>query len=231
MRGPAASLRSRRCRQTITSTSTAILVDAVVRDRTGQLVTDLTADDFQVSEDGVPQTIDSFTRVSHGGGIGVNVAWRGPDRSVTVTPAAAVAAQAAAAPLEDAATVALVYDHLSSESLALAQKATLAYVPLSGDSPVRVAVFAGDVGVRMLQFFTTDRAAVRRAIGQVLPSGMVEEAKVERADTLMARRREIDPRVRRPSPVASGTARPPRRMARRWASARWSARSSRPSST
>jgi VWFA-related protein len=179
-------------RQTITSTSTAILVDAVVRDRAGQLVTDLKADDFQVSEDGVPQTIDSFTRVSHGGGIGVNVAWRGPDRSVTVTPAAAVPAAAAAAPLEDAATLALVYDHLSSESLALAQKATLAYVPLSGESPVRVAVFAGDVGVRMLQFFTTDRAAVRRAIGQVLPSGMVEEAKVERADTLMARRREID---------------------------------------
>jgi VWFA-related protein len=178
--------------QAITSTSTAILVDAVVRDRNGQLVTDLTVDDFQVAEDGVPQTIDSFTRVSHGGGIGVNVAWRGPDRSVTVTPAAPVPAAAAAAPLEDAATVALVYDHLSSETLALAQKATLAYVPLSGESPVRVAVFAGDVGVRMLQFFTTDRAAVRRAIGQVLPSGMVEEAKVERADTLLARRREID---------------------------------------
>ena len=62
--------------------------------------------------------------------------------------------------------MALVFDHLSSESLALAQKATLAYVPLSGDSPVRVGVFAGDVGVRLLQFYTTDRTAVRRAISR-----------------------------------------------------------------
>ncbi len=184
--------QSRETRQTITSTSTAILVDAVVRDKAGHLVTDLNAEDFEVSEDGVPQTIDSFTRVSHGGGIGIGVAWRAPDRSVTVTPTAAPDTAGGAAPLEDAATVALVYDHLSSESLALAQKATLAYVPLSGDSPVRVGVFAGDVGVRMLQFFTSDRAAVRRAIGQITPAGMIEEQKVERADDLLKRRREID---------------------------------------
>src|SRR6516165_7001842 len=126
-------------RRTITSTSTAILVDAVVRDKAGRLVTDLNANDFEVYEDGVPQTVDSFTRVSHGGGIGIGVAWRAPDRTIAVTPTARPEPPpSAAAPLEDAATVALVFDHLSSESLSLAQKATLAYVPLSGDSPVRV---------------------------------------------------------------------------------------------
>jgi VWFA-related protein len=180
-------------RQTITSTSTAILVDAVVRDRAGHLVTDLSAEDFEVSEDGVPQTVDSFTRVSHGGGIGIGVAWRQPDRAVTVTPAVtADPARPASAPLEDVATIALVFDHLSSESLTLAQKATLAYVPLSGESAVRVGVFAGDVGVRMLQFYTTDRSAVRRAIGQISPTGMIDEKQAERADAVVSRRREID---------------------------------------
>ncbi|HEX4565316.1 MAG TPA: hypothetical protein VH138_01750, partial [Vicinamibacterales bacterium] len=178
----------------ITSTSTAILVDAVVRDKSGRLVTDLNANDFEVFEDGVPQTVDSFTRVSHGGGIGIGVAWRTPDRTIAVSPTAAPepAASSAAAPLEDAVTVALVFDHLSSDSLALAQKATLAYVPLSGDSAVRVGVFAGDVGVRVLQFYTTDRSSVRRAIAKIAPTGMIEEKKAEREDDLMNRRREID---------------------------------------
>jgi len=178
-------------RQVITSTSTAVLVDAVVRDRSGHLVTDLSAGDFHVYENGVAQTIDSFTRVSHGGGIGVNVAWRQPDRALTVASASPEPSRAGE-PVEDEATVALVYDHLTSDSLALAQKATLAYIPVSGDSPVRVGVFAGDVGVRTLQFFTTDRAAVRRAIGSITPIGMVAEQKAERADALLARRRELD---------------------------------------
>jgi VWFA-related protein len=178
-------------RQAITSNATAILVDAVVRDKNGNLITDLAALDFELAEDGVAQTIDSFTRVSHGGGIGVGVAWKKPDRTVAVMPTAR-SETSDAAPLEDAATVALVYDHLSAESLSLAQKATLSYVPLAGDSEVRVGVFTGDVGVRMLQFYTTDRTAVRQAVSRIVPIGMIEEQKVERADSLLSRRRDID---------------------------------------
>ena len=177
-------------RQAVSSTATAILVDAVVRDRNLRLVTDLSAADFELSEDGVAQTIDSFTRVTRGGGIGVGVAWKTPDRTIAVTPTAPL--EATGAPIEDAATIALVYDHLSPDSLSLAQKATLDYVPLSGDSEVRVGVFAGDVGVRVLQFYTKDRAAVRQAVRNIVPVGMIEERKAERADQLLARRRELD---------------------------------------
>ena len=180
-------------RQAITSTATAILVDAVVRDRNGKLLTDLSASDFEVFEDGSRQTIDSFTRVSHGGGIGVGVAWRVPDRTVAINPTARHETPAAAVPNEDAATVALVYDHLSSEALHLAQKATLAYVPLEGESPVRIGVFAGEPGPRVVQSYTTDRVAVRRAVADIMPAGVsMAEQKAERGDTLTARRREID---------------------------------------
>jgi VWFA-related protein len=179
-------------RPAITSAATAILVDAVVRDRTGKPLTDLSASDFEVFEDGVRQNVDSFTRVSHGAGIGIGIAWRVADHTVAVNPAARTEA-AAAIPNDDPATVALVYDHLSSEALNLAQKATLAYVPLSGESPVRIGVFAGEPGPRVLQYYTTERASVRRAVAQLTPAGVsMEEQRTERGDNLIARRREID---------------------------------------
>src|SRR5215471_15450029 len=105
--GPPERSRGTQQRRTITSTSTAILVDAVVRDKAGRLVTDLNANDFEVFEDGVAQTVDSFTRVSHGGGIGIGVAWRKPDRTIAVNPTEkpGTSASQASAPLEDAATV------------------------------------------------------------------------------------------------------------------------------
>jgi len=191
-RGTASGMERPTQRPTITSTATAILVDAVVRDKNGKLITNLSASDFEVLEDGVPQTVASFTRVSHGAGIGVGVAWRVPERTVAINPARNEG-PAAAVPHEDAATIALVYDHLSSDALSPAKKATLGYLPLSGDSPVRIGVFAGEPAPRVLQYFTTDRHAVRLAVSRVAPAGVsMEEQKAERSDTLTARRREID---------------------------------------
>jgi VWFA-related protein len=186
-----------------TSTTTAILVDVVVRDKKGRPVTDLSAADFEVAEDGVAQKVDTFTRVSHGGGIGVGVAWRSPGTTVAVGPTAGRAVPAAADTLTDAAATALVFDHLSSESLRLAQRATLEYVPTSGESAVRVGVFATDPGIHIVQPFTTDRALVRKAVARVVPSGTsAEEEKGDRTDELMGRRRKLEGEAR--SAAASG---------------------------
>ena len=183
--------------QSITTTTSAVLVDVVVRDKRGQPVTTLSAGDFAVEESGVPQKIDSFSRVSRGSGIGVGVAWRGPDRSavVSVTPpdAREPGAPDTAPAATDDATTALVFDHLSSESLRLAQRATLDYVPMTGESGVRVAVFATNPGVRLLQPYTTDRAAIRHAVAQVTPSGVAaDESRADRTDELLSRRRTLD---------------------------------------
>jgi VWFA-related protein len=173
------------------SATTAILVDVVVRDRKGHPVTDLSAVDFDVAEDGVAQKVDTFTRVSRGGGIGVGVAWRSPGSTVAVTPSGD-ALDPAVPPPADQSTTALVFDHLSSESLRLAQRATLDYVPMDGESSARVGVFATDPGIRMVQEFTTDRALLRRAVARVVPAGTsAEEEKADRSDELTARRREL----------------------------------------
>ena len=177
--------------QTFTATATAILVDVVVRDRNGRPVTTLDAADFELAEDGIPHRIDSFTRVSRGG-IGVSVAWRSPTSTVIVGPAAEPLPSAPVDTVADDGATAIVFDQLTSESLRLAQRATLGYVPMNGESAVRVGVFATDPGIRVLQGFTTDRARIRRAIAAVLPSGdSTGEQKAERADQLMARRREL----------------------------------------
>ena len=61
--GHAQETTSQRASGTIGETVTAVVVDVVVRDRRGQPVRDLTQADFQVLEDGVPQTIGSFSAV------------------------------------------------------------------------------------------------------------------------------------------------------------------------
>lgn len=175
--------------QSITSGATAILVDVVVRDRRGRPVTDLVAADFALAEDGIPQTLDSFTRVSRGG-IGVGVAWRSP--SHVVAPPGTSGAAAAADPSAEAVTTALVFDHLSADALGLAQRATLDYVPATGEASVRVGVFATGPGVRVVQAYTSDLAMVRRAVRRVVPSGTsAEELRSDRSDELTARRRDL----------------------------------------
>lgn len=176
--------------QSYSTATTAILVDVVVRDHKGKPVTDLTAADFQVFEDRVPQKIDTFTRVTRGGGIGLDVRWKQPGSTVAILPAGSVPpSQHEEA---DQATTALVFDHLSDEALGLAQKATLEYMPMSGESDVRVGVFATEPSIRMVQSYTSDRSAVRRAVSKIMPAGTTAaQQRADRRDELMDRRREL----------------------------------------
>jgi VWFA-related protein len=178
--------------QSFTATTTAILVDVVVRDRKNRPVMDLAAADFEVYEDGVRQQVDSFSRVSRGDGIGVGIAFRSPTTTVAIAPSSGPATAETTPPPEEGAT-ALVFDHLSAETLRLAQRAALEYVPTEGESGVRVAVFATDPGIRVLQRYTHDRSLIRRGVERVIPTGSigVDDQKGERTDELMARRREL----------------------------------------
>src|SRR6266571_5743602 len=181
-------------KQTFTAATTAILVDVVVRDhRGGRPVTDLTSDDFAVFEDGVPQRIDSFSRVTRGGGIGVGIRWKTPATTRVAGTFGAETGQVSAADrARDEGATALVFDHLSEDALHLAQQATLKYVPMNGDSDIRVAVFATEPHVSLLQRFTTDRAAIRKAVAALMPAGTAAaDQKAERRQDVVDRRREL----------------------------------------
>ena len=65
--GNAQQLPPQRADRPLIEGVTAVLVDVVVRDRRGQPVRDLALSDFEIVEDGVPQTVGSFTAVMSGG--------------------------------------------------------------------------------------------------------------------------------------------------------------------
>jgi VWFA-related protein len=153
--------------------ATAVLVDVVVRGRDGKPVTDLSARDFELREDDAVQEIGSFTRVSRGGGIGVNVGLRDPSpQPVVVTPPSGPP-PGLAAPADDEypSVTALVFDALSAEAVSMCQKAALEYLPMSGSSATRVGVFTTEPVVRMVQGYSNDPALVRQAVRRVVPAG------------------------------------------------------------
>jgi VWFA-related protein len=147
----------------------AVTLDIVVRDKKGRAVRDLKASDFEVFEDGVKQTIDSF-RV-----FGRPLEETGP---VAPRPAAAPAPGPAAAPAplpaiepEDRPQIiAFVFDRLTANARTMAQKAALTYLEKGHVEGDLVGVFSIDLALRTLQPFTREtgliRAGLERAASQ-----------------------------------------------------------------
>ncbi|BCS35246.2 hypothetical protein TBR22_A44730 [Luteitalea sp. TBR-22] len=148
------------------TSSTAIVVDVVVRDGKGQLVTDLTPEDFELYEDGLRQTVGSFSIANRGAGIAV--AARKRDGVTRVGGASGDAAANPAAVPDAAGLTALVFDRLSADNRALAQRAALSGIPMTADAlPDAMGVFAIDLQVNLVQPFTRDPAAVRAGLQRI----------------------------------------------------------------
>lgn len=170
--------------------ATAVLVDVVVRDRQGRPVLDLDADDFELFEDGVRQDVGSFTLVTRGTGIGIDVRLKTPDEETTVV-ASPGAVTDEPEPLPS--VVALVFDMLTPDALNLSQKAALAHVKMSGETESRIAVFATEPQIRVLQRYTTDPGLVRKAVQQLVTGGdQGKEARAERIQDLRQRRAAME---------------------------------------
>jgi VWFA-related protein len=150
--------------------SSEVLMDAVVKDKKGSLVKDLSASDFEVFEDGVRQEIRSFrlvTRVRAAEGEkaaapGVEAAPAQP------APARRPAPPASARPL---GAVALVFDRLSPEARVRARDAALSYVGTETRPDDFVGVFSIDLALRAVQPFTSDAKLVRQAIERIGAAG------------------------------------------------------------
>lgn len=148
---------------TVQAQATAVLVDVVVRDRRGQPVTDLTAADFELYEDGVLQDIGALTLYTPEG---VRRAPTGAAPApATPTTAAATARPELEAPPEP--VIALVFDRLSPEARAFAHKAALGYVGQAGQIQSLVGVFGIDLSLITYQAYTRDSARLRKAIEDV----------------------------------------------------------------
>jgi VWFA-related protein len=136
-----------------------VRLDLVVRDKAGQLVDDLRADEVQVLEDGKACAVESFRLVRAEGPAEPRP---GPARA----PAAPAAAPPAGGPAGDGlvSVVGLVFDQLGPEA---AKNARAAALQLGGRSFPKGSVFAVfkiGQGLSVLQSFTEDRARLAPAI-------------------------------------------------------------------
>lgn len=148
-------------------TTNLVQIDAVVT-KDGKHVTDLKPEDFELFEDGHPQTITNFSYIS-------NVPETPSTNSSTPPPSnykdktAPPVLPAVARPHDVRRTIALVVDDLgmSFQSISLARSQARKFVSeqLQPNDLVAIIHTSGDVGA--LQQFTTDRRMIYKAIDRL----------------------------------------------------------------
>jgi VWFA-related protein len=145
------------------TTTDVVMLDAVVRDRRGQIVRDLKPGEIEVYEDGILQRVAAFRFFE--GGVLVDTS---AESAVTPGPAAPPATPAARAPgvqtLRHPNLVTLVFDQLGADGRPLARKAALDFINLQDRPDVYVSVFQIGQTLRIVQQFTTDRERLREAV-------------------------------------------------------------------
>ena len=135
------------------ASTSGVILDVVVRDKKGP-VTDLTADDFEVLEDGTPQKILTFEKP---------VTVGPPAAAPALTGASAVAKPAPNSGDAGLPVIALAFDRLSPEGRALARKAALQFL---GDRQPNefVGVFVLDQSLRTMSPYTADTQKIQAGI-------------------------------------------------------------------
>ena len=173
--------------------SNEVRLDVVVKDKKGRPVKDLTANDFEVLEDGVTQKIASFRFVNREGPGDANKNTAAGESNVATTGAAPTTVSTRTTP----GVIALVFDRLSPEARALAKKAGLAYAAEGMAGGDFTGVFRIDLSLNTVQPFTDNSELVKAAVESATgASGSTYASSAQRtrdlADRSAALDREID---------------------------------------
>lgn len=149
-------------------TTNLVQVDAVVTDRDGRQVTDLTSDDFEIIENGHLRQVTNFSYVRVAQPVTAPAAEpeRPRDRKANAGPPVP---PARLRPEQVRRTFALVVDDLSmsAESMHFARQAIRKYVNEQIEPGDLVAIVRTSAGAGALQQFTNDRQALDRSIERV----------------------------------------------------------------
>jgi len=147
---------------TVQAGVTAVLVDVVVRDKHGMPVRDLQQADFEVLEDGVVQTIGSFTPNFEEAPAAATAA--AASAPAAPAPTAAPASEAAPKPTMGVPITALVFDRLSPEARQVAMKAAKTYLGDRKETPNYMGVFGIDLSLKSYTRFTRNVEELRKGI-------------------------------------------------------------------
>jgi len=150
-----------------------VLVNVVVRDKSGGLVRGLTAADFTVLEDNKPQTLSSFDFEQ------VDTAELPPlepmDKTLITRPRTAQPEAAAAAEpvdLHDRRLVVLFFDlsSMQPEEIERAVKASTTYIDRQMTAADLTAVVSLGTSLVVNQDFTSDRSLLEKTVGRLSPT-------------------------------------------------------------
>jgi VWFA-related protein len=149
-------------------TTNLVQVDAVVTDRDGRQVTNLSAEDFEILENGKPRQVTNFSyvRVAQPTTTPEPERARPRERNAAATPPVP---PARLRPEQVRRTFALVVDDLmmSAESVHFARQALRKYVDEQIESGDLVSIIRTSAGIGALQQFTNDRQRLYAAIERV----------------------------------------------------------------
>ena len=158
-------------------------LEVYVSDRDGKRVTDLKREDFAVSEDGKPVAVTNFAAISSGRAAPA-LTLAGPAKPAMTAPSAAAPTAPAPPPdPENALSLVVFLDdlHLRPEHRTKAVEQIRTFLARSVRPGDRVMVAAYSLGMRLLQPFTEDGAAIdaalRKAQGAVAQGQLGDEAR------------------------------------------------------
>ena len=168
--GAAAQRPATSSQETVRIGTTAVDLDVVVTDQTGRRITGLTSDEFQVLDDGQPQTVDFFTAIE-----GSRIARRNP-RAASGDSATTEGLVTPLATPFSGRFIALVLDdmNLSRENLLRSRRALGEYVSGKLAPNDLVALLATGGSTASLQQFTDDRQRILSAIDRIGSQGGLE---------------------------------------------------------
>ncbi len=147
-----------------------VVLDAVVKDKKGRPVRDLSASDFAVFEDGVPQEIKTFRLITREGAVpdmpNEEATAKANDANRTEPTGAQPPSRSrpTAAASNRIGALALVFDRLSPNGRNIARRAALNYLNGGMRPNDIVGVFGIDLSLKVLQHFTNNEHLVRQAI-------------------------------------------------------------------
>jgi VWFA-related protein len=161
-----------------------VVLDVVVRRKNQSLVTTLKASDFTVTEDGVPQTIQSFRFVG-GKEAGVVVPTPPPAGLWSGAAAARAICPTAVPPIaaREPNFISIVFDQMGAGSRQNALQAATDFLNQEFQNNTRAAIFRLNLRVNVIHGFTNDRQALSSAV-QLALNGTAPELAAASANVL-----------------------------------------------
>lgn len=144
-----------------------VQIDVVVTDKQGKLVSDLKREDFQILEDGKPQTVSHFSV----GTAGRQATWLRTSSSSANNSNPAATAGSPQQSFTAGRYVVLAVDdvHLAPGNLMFAKKALNKFLDQQVGTNDQLALITTTGALGMYQQFTADREAMKRAVNRLSP--------------------------------------------------------------